>query len=85
LDPEFLRQRVAEQEKRAKEAEEREASHKRHMEYLKRDQEARAEKWRIVAAEADERGACRACLRKSNWEYGTPKFVKHRGTCPREK
>ncbi len=85
LDPEPLKQRIAEQEARAKEAEEREARHKIHMEYLQRDKEQREEKWRLLATEANERGACLRCLRKSNWESGTPKFVKHRGTCPRER
>ncbi|MEX5635769.1 hypothetical protein [Parafrankia sp. FMc2] len=39
---------------------------------------ARQAAWSKAAHEASERGACLVCLRKSPWEGGHPRFVRHR-------
>lgn len=42
------------------------------------DRQREAELWAEVSAEAEKRGACLECLRKSYWRSGQPKFVRHR-------
>jgi hypothetical protein len=41
-------------------------------------QAAESKRWAEFQAEANERGACVTCLRKSDWRSSRPKFVKHR-------
>jgi hypothetical protein len=39
---------------------------------------AREARWTELSAQATAQGACLACLVKSPWQYGTPRFVRHR-------
>ncbi len=44
-------------------------------------EEARAERealWSEATAEATRRGSCPECLRRSGWQFGQPRYVKHR-------
>lgn len=66
-------------------ADERAAQERRAASFRQAADEAeqrRVDRWREVRREAEERGACMTCLRKSPWEFGTPRYVRHRGECP---
>ena len=79
-------------EARAAEEARRKRDHEAAMARIEAERHERTDKWAAVAAEAERRGACLACLRASAWEsYGNPwnarpegraRFVKHRGPCP---
>lgn len=38
----------------------------------------REERWAVLVTQAAKQGACLTCLAKSSWQYGTPRFVRHR-------
>lgn len=88
--------RRAEQAARAAEEARRKRDHELALERIAAERQERLDKWAVVAAEAERRGACLACLRASAWEsFGNPwnppdrpdgraRFVKHRGACPRK-
>lgn len=84
----------AEQAAKRDEEARRKRDHELALERIASERQARVDKWAVVADEAERRGACVDCLRRSDWEsYGNPwnpperpdgraKFVRHRGACP---
>jgi hypothetical protein len=78
LSTDYVRAEQARREQRRQEEEDRRRSNEAMRAYFERDKREEAERWAEVRAEAEKRGACVACLYRSQWRYGTPKYVKHR-------
>ena len=78
-----FRVRIAADEARQREADDRARNHAAAMDRLREDH-ARHQAWeREQVAEARRRGACLRCLFVSGWER--VRFTRHRGECPRER
>lgn len=80
---ETLRKHRAEVERKAREEKDREA----HLKAVKEAYRERAHlhlEWeQAQIAECSRRGTCRRCLFQPGWER--VKFIKHKGTCPKER
>jgi hypothetical protein len=63
---------------RAAEADQVETIARQVAEARQRDAEKRQSMWQKVSARAEREGACLTCLHYSDWQYGRPKYTRHR-------
>jgi hypothetical protein len=80
------REELALAEAREREKEARAKHQEWQNRYYEEQRQERAKREQEILSEARERGACIRCLDVKSALYGRkPKFVKHRGTCPKER
>lgn len=69
--------RLAEEDARRAE---QQARIERSRQYVAEERAAREAQWAEVLTEGELRGACPDCLRRSSWQAGRPRYVRHRTT-----
>lgn len=75
---EYVRATLARQAEESARRAEQQARTERSRQYVADERAAREAQWVEVQAEADLRGACLECLRRSSWVAGRPRYVRHR-------